>query len=58
MFGEFGTNDYSYILQGGMSLHQVLAYVPEVIKTISLAIEVHYEQYYTYISYSSVITFW
>ncbi|XP_078174253.1 GDSL esterase/lipase At1g28600-like isoform X2 [Carex rostrata] len=39
MFGEFGTNDYNFILQGGMSLHQVLAYVPEVIKTISLAIE-------------------
>ncbi|KAJ4765793.1 GDSL esterase/lipase [Rhynchospora pubera] len=39
LFGEFGANDYTYILQGGRSLHDVLAYVPKVIKTISLAIE-------------------
>ncbi|KAF3328562.1 GDSL esterase/lipase [Carex littledalei] len=39
LFGEFGANDYTYFLQGGLSLQQVLAFVPEVIKTISLAIE-------------------
>ncbi|XP_078174248.1 GDSL esterase/lipase At1g28600-like [Carex rostrata] len=39
-FGEFGANDYSFILQAGKSIEEVMnTYVPQVIQLISNAIE-------------------
>jgi hypothetical protein len=46
-FGEFGANDYSFILQAGVGVQEVQnKYVPQVIQLISAAVEVNYKDNY------------
>lgn len=40
-FGEFGQNDYSFMLQAGVGVQEVRnTYVPQVVQLISAAVEV------------------
>lgn len=38
--GAFGANDYLLSL-GAKSIHEVRSFVPDVVRTISMAVEVH-----------------
>ncbi|KAJ4794664.1 GDSL esterase/lipase [Rhynchospora pubera] len=38
-FGEFGANDYSFMLEAGVSVNEVRTYVPQVVQLISAAVE-------------------
>lgn len=40
LFGEFGGNDYNFLLLAGKTIDQIKSYVPTVIDTIKLAAEV------------------
>ncbi|XP_044971001.1 GDSL esterase/lipase At1g28610-like [Hordeum vulgare subsp. vulgare] len=39
LMGEFGGNDYTFILAAGKTLDQVASYVPEVVQAISAGVE-------------------
>jgi hypothetical protein len=38
--GEFGGNDYTFLMAAGMTLEQVASYVPKVVQAISDGVEV------------------
>jgi hypothetical protein len=40
IFGEFGGNDYNFMLLAGKSIEEVKSYVPTVIDAIKVAAEV------------------
>lgn len=39
--GELGVNDYNFIWMAGKTEEEVKTYVPKVVETISMAVEVH-----------------
>lgn len=38
--GEFGGNDYTFILAAGKTVKRVMSYVPKVVEAISAGVEV------------------
>lgn len=40
LFGEFGGNDYNFLLLAGKTIEEIKPYVPTVIDTIKVAAEV------------------
>jgi hypothetical protein len=38
--GEFGGNDYNFIMAAGKTSEQVASYVPKIVQTITAGIEV------------------